>query len=200
MKIEIGKELKNIKFYLDSEGKKMPTAHPALIVKVSSETEFFYLAFNFSSNTQDLGIRMKRRDGSIYNAYVKTEALVRTKIKSIEEMRKAINYYMAKGQRRIAENISLGSVVEFYDDDHITEFNKNVPVFFSKRDFVETSAYINADMKEIYKKIAFFLEKNAFNFYLSPNMYGKENEEVKGISLKEETIKNLIFELKKKSV
>lgn len=202
MKIIIEKNLKNIKFYSDVKGKKMDVPHPGILVRmISDDFKSKYLFFSLSSNAKDFGIKMRKNDGSIVNASVETEALVYTKIKSVDDLRKAIEHYTSKGKRKYAENIKIGDVVEFYDARHKSEFNKYVPVFSNSRDFMKTDSFIKEDkVKLIYKKIALFLEKNAYVFYESPNMFGKEKiDSVQRLTLTEEEKTNLILEMKKRS-
>lgn len=202
MRVIIEKEIKNIKFYSDINGDKMEVPHPGVLVRIiNDDFTSKYLFFSLTSNAKDFGIKVRKNDGSVVNASVETEALVYTKLKTYEDLKKAIAYYTEKGQRRKAENLKVGDVVEFYDPKHRSEFNKFVPVFKSSRDFYKTDSFIKeSKVKLIYKKIALFLEKGVYHFYESPNMFNTNKvENITKTSLTEEETQNLIMEMKKRS-
>lgn len=193
----------NLKFFADIEGKKMNVPHPGILAKLVADdkTEKF-LFFWWTSNAKENGIKCKNKQGETFNSFVCTEANVKTKLKSLEDLRKAISYYTEKGQRRYAENLKIGDIIEFQDPNHKSEFNKNVPVFEKFNCFKKTVGFMKeSDVKKFYKKIALFLSKRVYKFYESPNMFGVEN--VNGtspVTLTDEEIKKLIEEIEKRSL
>ena len=193
----------NLKFFADIEGRKMNVPHPGILAKIVEKgQDDKFLFFWWTSSAKENGIKVKNKQGEVFNSFVCTEANVRTKIKSLEDLRKAISYYTEKGQRRYAENLKIGDLIEFQDPNHRSEFNRNVPVFKKSNCFKKTVGFLKEDdVKKFYKKIALFLSKNVYNFYESPNMFGIES--VNGtspVTLTDEEINNLIEEMKKRSL
>lgn len=199
MKIKL--EQCNLKYFADIKGEKMEVAHPGILAKIFNKTEKKFLFFWWTSNAKENGIKIRTKSGEIKNASLCTEAYVRTKIKSAQDLKKAISYYYEKGENRKAEKIKLGDVVDFYDPEHKNEFNKNVPVFETDY-FKKTIGFVKEeDIKRFCKKIALYLSKNVYKFYESPDMFGvKSINGTSLVTLTDEETKNLIIELEKRSL